>query len=185
MLEHNFDQLQKLFSCLCIVDIEKQNMEVYGKNNYHKNFLISTAAIGINNKINSYGTPIGEHEICEKIGQNADLFTIFKSRQNTYKICNTLNVNTKEDLILTRILRLKGKEPGINNGFNSAGVCVDSYKRNIYIHGTNREDLLGTPASKGCIRMNNIDIVNFFNNIEIGAKVFIVKNREKLSNYIL
>ena len=31
----------------------------------------------------------------------------------------------------------------------------------LYVHGTNREAMLGQPASGGCIRMSNIDVVEF------------------------
>ena len=61
------------------------------------------------------------------------------------------------DYVLTRILWLEGLEPGVNRG---AGI--DSRARYIYIHGTNQEQLLGTPASHGCIRMANADVISFF-----------------------
>lgn len=175
MPDHNGYKLSNVSPGVCIVDIKTQTMEVYVHDRYHKHFMISTAAAGINNKIGSYGTPIGEHEICEKIGDGAQLLTIFKSRVNTGKICDNLNQPTDQDFILTRILRLKGKEPGINSGVDFEGICVDSYERYIYIHGTNREDLLGTPVSKGCIRMKNKEIIELFNNIKVGAKVYIGK----------
>ncbi len=57
-----------------------------------------------------------------------------------------------DDLILTRILRLDGLEEENSN----------SYERYIYIHGTNHEQAIGTPASHGCIRMKNKDIAELF-----------------------
>ena len=63
----------------------------------------------------------------------------------------------KSDRILSRILRLRGLERGRN-----LGPGVDSFHRYIYLHGTNQEQLLGRPASHGCIRMGNQDIVNLF-----------------------
>ena len=55
------------------------------------------------------------------------------------------------DPIVTRILWLKGQESHNAN----------AYKRYIYIHGTNREDLIGVPASHGCIRLQNpLDFVD-------------------------
>ncbi|MEN9354416.1 MAG: hypothetical protein RL318_1741 [Fibrobacterota bacterium] len=57
-----------------------------------------------------------------------------------------------EDWVLTRIFRLEGIEDGHNRG-----PGIDSYERYIYIHGTNREDLLGMPASHGCVRVSNAD----------------------------
>ena len=34
--------------------------------------------------------------------------------------------------------------------------------RFIYIHGTKHEDKIGTPASHGCIRMRNTDVIELF-----------------------
>jgi lipoprotein-anchoring transpeptidase ErfK/SrfK len=50
---------------------------------------------------------------------------------------------------------------------------VDSMQRFIYIHGTNEENLLGSPASHGCIRMANQDILALYQYVEVGADVFI------------
>jgi len=62
-------------------------------------------------------------------------------------------------------------EPGRNKG-----GYVDSYQRYIYIHGTNHEDQIGTPASIGCIRMRNDDIVKLYRLIEIGTEVNILES---------
>ena len=48
---------------------------------------------------------------------------------------------------------------------------VDSYSRYIYIHGTPEEWLLGTKASKGCIRMSNIDVIDLFDRVYEGMIV--------------
>ncbi len=61
------------------------------------------------------------------------------------------------DWVLTRILWLSGCEPGRNR----LG-CVDTMRRYIYIHGTPDHVEMGTPASHGCIRMRNSDIVELF-----------------------
>ena len=50
---------------------------------------------------------------------------------------------------------------GLEEGWNR-GPGRDSLARFIYLHGTNREDLLGTPASHGCVRMANADILHLF-----------------------
>ena len=39
---------------------------------------------------------------------------------------------------------------------------ANTRERYIYIHGTNQEGLLGTPASHGCVRMSNADIAECF-----------------------
>ena len=158
-----------LNSEVCIVDINSQAMFVRCKN-FEKKYLISSGKNGTGNEEHSFKTPLGKHSICEKIGENVPIYTVFKSRKNTGIQCEQLNIETNEDLILTRILRLKGEELGVNVGTKN-GKCIDSYQRYIYIHGTNREDLIGEPASNGCIRMNNIDIIELFSKVSVGTIV--------------
>jgi lipoprotein-anchoring transpeptidase ErfK/SrfK len=76
--------------------------------------------------------------------------------------------NTKEDWILTRILWLSGLEIGFNRLGNQ-----DTMQRFIYIHGTNDLSRLGKPVSHGCIRMDNQDIIDLFEEINIGDHVLI------------
>jgi lipoprotein-anchoring transpeptidase ErfK/SrfK len=45
------------------------------------------------------------------------------------------------------------------------GPGVDSYQRYIYIHGTNQEQRLGRPASHGCIRLGNDDMLALFRRV--------------------
>jgi lipoprotein-anchoring transpeptidase ErfK/SrfK len=59
--------------------------------------------------------------------------------------------------ITTRILRLDGLESGVNRGGD-----VDTLSRFVYLHGTNHEDNLGKPASKGCVRVGNRDMIDLF-----------------------
>ena len=90
------------------------------------------------------------------IGGGAPAGQVFQSRRRLRRVLAPAHwqMPEGEDLILSRILRLAGLEPGLNQG---AGI--DSYDRYIYIHGTNHEQHLGTPASHGCIRMANRDII--------------------------
>jgi UDP-N-acetylmuramate--alanine ligase len=69
---------------------------------------------------------------------------------------------------LTRILRLEGLEEGINKG-----PGVDSFERYIYIHGTGREDLIGTPLSHGCVCLRNLDIIRLFGMVKESTLVYI------------
>jgi lipoprotein-anchoring transpeptidase ErfK/SrfK len=46
-------------------------------------------------------------------------------------------------------------------------------QRFIYIHGTNDLSRLGKPVSHGCIRMDNQDIIDLFEEINIGDHVLI------------
>jgi hypothetical protein len=119
----------------------------------------STAANGTGSQSGSKKTPLGWHVVSRKIGADAPLGQIFRGRAPTKEIWEPGD-DTTEDLVLTRILILDGLEPGKNKGGN-----VDSRKRYIYIHGTNDEAKIGTPASHGCIRLRNEDVVNAFDRI--------------------
>ena len=105
-------------------------------------------------------TPTGRFRIAEKIGAKMPLGTVFKSRRPV-KI--TKKELAGEDLIMTRILWLDGLDPGNAN----------THERFIYIHGTNHEELIGQPASHGCVRMRSADLVELFDRVEIGTPVVI------------
>jgi UDP-N-acetylmuramate--alanine ligase len=148
------------------VCIKQQTLYYYKKSKQVLTFTISTSRYGIGNKEGSYKTPLGLHRIEGKIGEDATPWTIFKSRENTGVIW--LPGMDEENQILSRILRLRGLETGVN-----AGEGIDSYDRYIYIHGTNNEEKIGTPMSHGCICMKNDDIIKMFNIIEEGTLVYI------------
>ena len=76
---------------------------------------------------------------------------------------------SKTDDVTSRVLWLEGLEYGINKG-----VGIDSFKRYIYIHGTSEEGRLGTPASHGCIRMKNKEVIELYKIIEVGTLVLIL-----------
>jgi lipoprotein-anchoring transpeptidase ErfK/SrfK len=44
----------------------------------------------------------------------------------------------------------------------------------VYIHGTNHEDKIGTPAGHGCVRMKNADLLELFEQVKVGTPVEIV-----------
>jgi lipoprotein-anchoring transpeptidase ErfK/SrfK len=148
------------------VDIKKQKLFFIKNKEVIKVYPVSTSKFGTGNLENSNKTPLGVHQIINKIGHNVPPGRIFRSREDTGEDYNT--DMTEENLILTRILRLDGLEPGINKG-----DTIDSYARYIYIHGTNREDLIGTPMSHGCICMRNNDIIELFDTVEEGTLVII------------
>ncbi len=120
---------------------------------WHGPWLVSTADAGTGNEPASHRTPTGLHRVCERIGEGASPGTEFRSRIPTGRVIQPGADSGTGDLILTRILWLDGLQPGVNE--HSRG-------RYIYLHGTNREDLLGTPASHGCVRMANADILHLF-----------------------
>ena len=146
--------------------IETQTLFVCKKETIIVGFDASTSRFGNGIRENSFKTPPGIHRIREKIGAGAPLGRIFRERRDTG--IDWDQVSIEDNLILTRILRLEGLEEGINRG---AGV--DSYERFIYIHGTNREDLVGTPLSHGCLVLRNQDMIRLFEIASVGALVYI------------
>lgn len=135
-----------------------------------KKYSVSLSKLGIGSLKGSSKTPPGLHRIKEKIGRGAPSGTIFKSRKNTGTIATiyTEPIDVKEDHVTSRILWLEGMEEGKNKGNN-----VDSHDRFIYIHGTPEEGLIGSPASHGCIRMKNLDVIELFDNAPEGTLVWI------------
>lgn len=124
---------------------------------------------GIGSLMDSLQTPTGWHSVVRKVGDDAPWGQVFRSRQATREIWQP-GENTTDDMVLTRVLLLTGEEPGKNKGGN-----VDSYARNIYIHGTNDEARIGTPSSHGCVRLTNDDILEAFRLIPKGALVLITE----------
>ena len=133
---------------------------------------ISGSAYGIGSRAGSNKTPLGTHRISETFGDGAPPGTVFRSRVNTGKVAPiyTDDTDVEDDLVTTRIMWLDGQEPGVNKG---AGI--DSHSRYIYIHGTQEEGLIGRPASHGCIRMKNQDVVDLFDKINVGTLVEILE----------
>ncbi len=134
---------------------------------------VSTSARGAGEESGSFCTPRGRHYVRAKIGEGLPAHAVFRGRRFTGEICTPeLAAATPErDWILSRILWLCGREPG----FNRLGP-VDTMARYIYIHGTADEAALGTPASHGCIRMGNADIVDLFERVPAFTEVDIVED---------
>ncbi|MCH7909582.1 MAG: L,D-transpeptidase family protein [Candidatus Hydrogenedentes bacterium] len=129
----------------------------------------ASSASGVGALMNSLQTPTGWHSVVRKVGDSAPWGQVFRGRQPTHEIWQP-GEDTTEDLVLTRILLLTGEEPGKNKGGD-----VDSYARNIYIHGTNDEARIGTPSSHGCIRLTNDDIIDAYQNIPEDTLVLITE----------
>ena len=156
------------------IEISLKDQKLFLKNDGEVNeiFNISTAAKGPGEIQGSECTPRGRHVICEKIGNNCSSGTVFTAREPTGEIFN-VELDKKypdRDWVLTRILRLAGKEEGINRGGD-----VDTFDRMIYIHGTPDNIVLGMPGSHGCIRMNNKDVIKLFEMVEISTEVDILE----------
>ncbi len=126
---------------------------------------VSTATKGGGNLEGSFQTPLGKHRIAEKIGGGLPPLAAFRARE-PFCIYDPEKSNPNRDWILSRILWLDGCE----TGKNSRGK-VDTKRRYIYIHGTHEEESIGKPASHGCIRMKNEDIIDLFEHTHVGEYV--------------
>lgn len=159
------------FDELIYISIKNQRLYHISDNNILDEYIISSAKKGVGNIRNSDKTPLGLHFIKEKYGQNTPINGRMIARKFEGLIATIYQDTTssKTDDITSRILWLAGLEEGINKGGN-----VDSYQRYIYIHGTSEEGKLGIPASHGCIRMSNLDIINLFDKVKEGTKVLIL-----------
>jgi lipoprotein-anchoring transpeptidase ErfK/SrfK len=124
-----------------------------------REYRVSTGKAGVGELSGSFRTPRGRHLIRAKIGAGAEENTIFVRRRPTGDVWSPAfeQRHPGRDWVLTRILWLSGCEPGRNR----LG-CVDTMRRYIYIHGAPEHADMGTPASHGCIRMRNADIVELF-----------------------
>lgn len=168
--------VQLLNEAKIIINISEQKLYLYKMNGeLVKDYPISSSKYGIGSKANTGKTPLGLHKIENKIGADSPTGTIFKGRKNTGRIANIDAENG--DLVTTRIMWLKGLEAGKN-----LGKGIDSYKRYIYIHGTAEESKIGQPASHGCIRMLNHDVIDLFDRVQENTSVNIIMNQETVSN---
>ena len=154
------------------VSIERQTMCLIENHRIVWQAPCSTAAAGTGAERNSMKTPLGWHRVAGKLGAGAPWGQVFRSRKMTHEVWKQ-GGDSKEDLVLTRVFLLDGEEPGKNKGRNAAGVSVDSLERCIYIHGTNAEQLIGHPASHGCIRLRNDDVIAAFERIAEGTPLLI------------
>jgi hypothetical protein len=156
------------------VSIGRQLLMFFRGGALDKSHVVSTSRRPPSNVKHSLGTPRGLHEIAEKHGAGAPPGIVFKGRVSTGKHFRELGDEENErNLVTTRILWLRGLEPGINSGRNERGEVVDTYERYVYIHGTNHEERLGTPGSDGCIVMNNLEIIGLFDEVRTGDMVWI------------
>lgn len=157
-----------------IVSISNQLLGFYRDGCLVKSYVISTSLRPPSNVKDSLGTPRGLHEIAERVGAGAPPGIVFKARVPTGRHFAELPADEQaKNLITTRILWLRGLEPGVNAGSNAAGETVDTHARYVYIHGTNHEDRLGTPASSGCVQMRNLDIIELYDEVRVGDLVWI------------
>ena len=153
------------------VNISKQMLTLYDDNQQLvSEYPVSTSKYGIGNQEGSFKTPLGQHQICEKIGDSMSEDEVFIGRQPQGRLTE-LQAQGRElpaDIITARILRLHGMQPGVNQGRG-----IDSYERYIYIHGTADEEHISEPVSHGCIRMRNQDVIDLYEKVRLNTNVWI------------
>ncbi len=152
------------------ISIATQELLLLEDGEIMRRFQVSTAKNGPGRLKGSECTPTGWHCIRAKIGSKAPINCVFAARRPTGEIYSTqlAQEQPQRDWILSRILWLGGLE----RGYNRYGD-VDTAWRYIYIHGCPDELINGRPESHGCIRMKNSDVVELFDLVEVGCKVFI------------
>ncbi len=152
------------------VSIEAQQLNVMEQGSIVKSYSVSTARNGPGQQMGSECTPTGWHQIRAKIGADLPSGSVFVGRRATGEIYTDelARQYPDRDWILSRILWLTGLEPGKNRYGQ-----VDSGWRYIYIHGCPDELINGKPGSHGCIRMRNRDIIELFERVRPGCRVYI------------
>jgi hypothetical protein len=145
------------------VNVATQVLSLWEGGTMVKSWPCSTALAGTGFGEGSLRTPLGWFAICQKIGGCAPGGTIFKGRipVGLWRPGD----GEEGDLVLTRILRLDGREERNRN----------TLARYIYVHGTNGEAAIGKPASHGCVRLRNADMVELFDLVEEGDFLWIAE----------
>jgi hypothetical protein len=155
-----------------LIKISEQKLYLLQSGHVLAVYSVSTSRYGAGNRIGSHKTPLGLHRVAEKIGNGCGPGEIIKARVPTGRFAGIVHEPRSggQDVITTRILWLEGLETGVNRG-----PGVDSRERYIYIHGTPEEGLIGQPASIGCVRMKNTDVIALFGEVDEGTLVQILK----------
>jgi lipoprotein-anchoring transpeptidase ErfK/SrfK len=158
---------------LLYVGVERQKMYLFIDGKVEKIYDVSTSRNGAGTKSGSEQTPIGLHVVNGKYGEGLPKGSVLRGKKFTGQIADiqTEPITTGKDDITSRILTIKGLEEGVNKGGD-----LDSYNRKIYIHGTAEEGLIGQPASHGCVRMRNEDIIELFDIVNEGVNLIILDN---------
>jgi lipoprotein-anchoring transpeptidase ErfK/SrfK len=142
------------------ISIRDQRLTLMEDETPIRTYTVSTSRFGIGTEEGSMKTPTGRFRVAEKIGGGLPIDAVFQSR---VPLKPGDQLPPTEDLVMSRILWLDGLDEHNAN----------TRDRFIYIHGTKHEDKIGSPASHGCIRMRNIDVVDLFGLVDEGAYVTI------------
>jgi lipoprotein-anchoring transpeptidase ErfK/SrfK len=142
------------------ISIGDQRLTLTSDGEVLRSYPVSSSRFGIGTEEGSMKTPLGNFRIAEKIGHDAEPGTIFKAR---VALDPDDPLPETEDLITSRILWLDGIDEENAN----------TRERFIYIHGTKHEDKIGLPASHGCIRMRDDDVIELFELVDETTQVVI------------
>ena len=149
---------------ILVLDGKNQRLKLLTAGSIVKNLPCSTGANGFGNESGSGETSTGLMEVRNKVGEGQPKYMVFKGLAPTGYVLGP--DEGKKAWVLTRAITLTGLQRDNRN--------ISS--RAIYIHGTNRERVLGVPASGGCIRLSNNNILWAFDNIPTGTVVYILGN---------
>lgn len=155
------------------VGVERQEMYLFMNGEVERVYDVSTSKHGAGTQYGSNCTPVGLHCVKGKFGDGVPVGGIMVGRKYTGRVAEIVEepVETGKDEITSRVITLSGLEEGVNRGGE-----IDTYKRKIYIHGTAEEGLIGMPASHGCIRMRNEDVIELFSIVDEGLPIIILNN---------
>jgi lipoprotein-anchoring transpeptidase ErfK/SrfK len=142
------------------ISIRDQRLTLMRGDEMLRSYPISSSRFGIGVEEGSLKTPTGRFRVVEKIGGEMPSGTIFRAR---VPLKPDDPPPPTEDLVMSRILWLDGLDEDNTN----------THERFIYIHGTKHEDEIGTPASHGCIRMRNADVIELFELVDETTPVVI------------
>jgi lipoprotein-anchoring transpeptidase ErfK/SrfK len=142
------------------ISVRDQQLTVKEDETPIRTYPVSTSRFGIGTEQGSLKTPTGRFRVAEKIGGDTPPGTIFQSR---VPLKPEDPRPPTEDLVMSRILWLDGLDEHNAN----------TRERFIYIHGTKHEGKIGSPASCGCIRMRNTDVVELFDLVDHDTPVII------------
>ncbi|NHA15245.1 L,D-transpeptidase [Thioalkalivibrio sp. XN279] len=157
------------------VDLAAQSLTLARPDQASLAWPVSTSREGPGETRDSGCTPRGRHVVRARIGAGLPRGAVLVGRRPTGEIWSPAlaRAHPERDWILSRILWLSGLEPGRNR----LGT-LDTMRRYIYIHGTPDDQPMGVPASHGCIRMRNDDVIELFELAPAGTEVLIHEGGE-------
>ena len=142
------------------VSVRDQRLTLKENEQPIRSYPVSTSRFGLGTEEGSLKTPTGRFRVAEKIGGDMPDGTVFVGR---VPLEPDEERPATEDFVMSRILWLDGLDD--HNG--------NTRDRFIYIHGTQHEDKVGSPASHGCVRMRNADVIELFELVDEGTPVVI------------